>query len=111
MLSCFCKIKSFFRCILKDSCLFVQIYAFVAPKIIGGVNAPSPVGELGMAYMSQALELIDKEIELVSFAIIWHLLLLLLLSCCVYVGAICGINIVRFLLRRWISVSTFLWPF
>ncbi|MQL89882.1 hypothetical protein Taro_022466 [Colocasia esculenta] len=27
----------------------VTVCAFVAPKIIGGVNAPSPVGELGMA--------------------------------------------------------------
>lgn len=37
----------------------VQVFAFVAPKIIGGKNAPSPVGELGMVEMSQALNLID----------------------------------------------------
>ncbi|KAF5745881.1 riboflavin biosynthesis protein PYRR chloroplastic-like [Tripterygium wilfordii] len=36
-----------------------KVYAFVAPKIIGGRNAPSPVGELGMVEMSQALDLID----------------------------------------------------
>ncbi|XP_065875773.1 riboflavin biosynthesis protein PYRR, chloroplastic [Euphorbia lathyris] len=36
-----------------------KIFAFVAPKIIGGKNAPSPVGELGMVEMSQALDLID----------------------------------------------------
>ncbi|GAV63713.1 dCMP_cyt_deam_1 domain-containing protein/RibD_C domain-containing protein/DUF1768 domain-containing protein [Cephalotus follicularis] len=36
-----------------------KVYAFVAPKIIGGRNAPSPVGELGMVEMSQALNLID----------------------------------------------------
>ncbi|XP_028107888.1 riboflavin biosynthesis protein PYRR, chloroplastic isoform X2 [Camellia sinensis] len=36
-----------------------KVYAFVAPKIIGGKNAPSPVGELGMVEMTQALELID----------------------------------------------------
>lgn len=36
-----------------------KVYAFVAPKIIGGKNAPSPVGELGMVEMSQALKLID----------------------------------------------------
>nr|KYP64170.1 Riboflavin biosynthesis protein ribD [Cajanus cajan] len=36
-----------------------KVYAFVAPKIIGGKNAPSPVGELGMVEMSQALNLID----------------------------------------------------
>lgn len=46
--------------------LFVQVYAFVAPKIIGGKNAPSPVGELGMVEMSQALELIDVEYEKVN---------------------------------------------
>ncbi|TKY65346.1 Riboflavin biosynthesis protein PYRR [Spatholobus suberectus] len=36
-----------------------KVYAFVAPKIIGGKNAPSPVGDLGMVEMSQALNLID----------------------------------------------------
>ncbi|KAA8533408.1 hypothetical protein F0562_031158 [Nyssa sinensis] len=36
-----------------------KVYAFVAPKIIGGKNAPSPVGEVGMVEMTQALELID----------------------------------------------------
>lgn len=37
----------------------LQVFAFVAPKIIGGRNAPSPVGELGMVEMTQALDLID----------------------------------------------------
>ncbi|KAL0298462.1 UNVERIFIED_CONTAM: Riboflavin biosynthesis protein PYRR, chloroplastic [Sesamum radiatum] len=32
-----------------------KVHAFVAPKIIGGKNAPSPVGELGMVEMSQAM--------------------------------------------------------
>lgn len=36
-----------------------KVYAFVAPKIIGGKNAPSPVSELGMVEMTQALELTD----------------------------------------------------
>lgn len=40
-----------------------QVHAFVAPKIIGGKNAPSPVGELGMVEMSQALELSDVQYE------------------------------------------------
>ncbi|PIA43410.1 hypothetical protein AQUCO_01900060v1 [Aquilegia coerulea] len=40
-----------------------QVFAFVAPKIIGGVNAPSPVGELGMVEMSQALNLTDVSFE------------------------------------------------
>lgn len=40
-----------------------KVHAFVAPKIIGGKNAPSPVGELGMVEMTQALELIDVSYE------------------------------------------------
>lgn len=43
-----------------------KVHAFVAPKIIGGRNAPSPVGELGMVEMSQALELIDVNYEQVG---------------------------------------------
>jgi hypothetical protein len=43
-----------------------QVYAFVAPKIIGGKNAPSPVGDLGMVEMSQALNLIDVCYQQVS---------------------------------------------
>ncbi|KAG8380317.1 hypothetical protein BUALT_Bualt06G0003100 [Buddleja alternifolia] len=43
-----------------------KVHAFVAPKIIGGKNAPSPVGELGMVEMSQALELIDVQYEQVG---------------------------------------------
>ena len=34
-----------------------KVMAFVAPKIIGGQGAPSPVGELGFSNMNQALEL------------------------------------------------------
>ncbi|GJY59721.1 riboflavin biosynthesis protein PYRR, chloroplastic [Tanacetum coccineum] len=40
-----------------------HVHAFVAPKIIGGKNAPSPVGELRMVEMPQALELIDVSYE------------------------------------------------
>ncbi|PIN01833.1 hypothetical protein CDL12_25656 [Handroanthus impetiginosus] len=43
-----------------------KVHAFVAPKIIGGKNAPSPVGELGMVEMTQALELIDVQYEQVG---------------------------------------------
>ena len=34
-----------------------KIIAFIAPKIIGGRNAPSPVGDLGIDKMNQALQL------------------------------------------------------
>lgn len=36
-----------------------KVMAFVAPKIIGGERAPTPVGELGNVEMTQALTLID----------------------------------------------------
>ncbi|XP_043805090.1 riboflavin biosynthesis protein PYRR, chloroplastic isoform X1 [Manihot esculenta] len=43
-----------------------KVFAFVAPKIIGGKSAPTPVGELGMVEMSQALDLIDVCFEKVG---------------------------------------------
>ncbi|RVX07304.1 Riboflavin biosynthesis protein PYRR, chloroplastic [Vitis vinifera] len=43
-----------------------KVFAFVAPKIIGGKNAPTPVGELGMVEMTQALDLIDFSYEQVG---------------------------------------------
>lgn len=36
-----------------------KVLAFIAPKIIGGTNAPSPIGELGFTQMTQALLLED----------------------------------------------------
>ena len=42
---------------------FQQVYAFCAPKIIGGVTAPTPVGDLGMNQMTQAIDLIDVSYE------------------------------------------------
>ncbi|GAB4380832.1 MAG: bifunctional diaminohydroxyphosphoribosylaminopyrimidine deaminase/5-amino-6-(5-phosphoribosylamino)uracil reductase RibD [Elainellaceae cyanobacterium] len=34
-----------------------KIYAFIAPKLIGGATAPSPIGELGLTKMTDALKL------------------------------------------------------
>lgn len=34
-----------------------KILAFVAPKLIGGLDAPSPIGELGFSQMTEALPL------------------------------------------------------
>lgn len=34
-----------------------KVLAFIAPKIVGGHNAPSPVGDLGFDKMTQALQL------------------------------------------------------
>ena len=38
---------------------YLQVHAFVAPKVIDGKNTPSPVRELGTGEITQALELID----------------------------------------------------
>lgn len=34
-----------------------KVMAFIAPKIVGGITAPSPVGELGLTTMTRALSL------------------------------------------------------
>ena len=34
-----------------------KVYAFIAPKIIGGIHAPSPIGDLGLLNMTKAIEL------------------------------------------------------
>ncbi|ERN12804.1 hypothetical protein AMTR_s00043p00232340 [Amborella trichopoda] len=46
-----------------------KVCAFVCPKIIGGLKAPTPVGELGMVKMSQALNLTDVSFEQVILVI------------------------------------------
>ncbi len=43
-----------------------KIMAFIAPKIIGGVSAASPVGDLGLEKMSDALSLKDVTIRQVD---------------------------------------------
>jgi diaminohydroxyphosphoribosylaminopyrimidine deaminase / 5-amino-6-(5-phosphoribosylamino)uracil reductase len=43
-----------------------KVLAFIAPKIIGGTNAPTPVGDLGFTTMTQALSLENVEISLVG---------------------------------------------
>ena len=43
-----------------------KIYAFIAPKIIGGQDAPSPIGDLGLREMTKAIEL--QEVRLQSMA-------------------------------------------
>jgi diaminohydroxyphosphoribosylaminopyrimidine deaminase/5-amino-6-(5-phosphoribosylamino)uracil reductase len=48
-----------------------KLYAFIAPKIIGGVSAPSPIGDLGLTEMTQAIEL--KKLGLQSIGPDWLL--------------------------------------
>ena len=43
-----------------------KVMAFIAPKIIGGTSAPSPVGELGLSKMTDALPLKDIEIKAIA---------------------------------------------
>ena len=43
-----------------------KVLAFIAPKIIGGSNAPTPVGDLGFTTMNEALSLEGVEIRAVG---------------------------------------------
>ncbi|MBV6623101.1 MAG: bifunctional diaminohydroxyphosphoribosylaminopyrimidine deaminase/5-amino-6-(5-phosphoribosylamino)uracil reductase RibD [Rivularia sp. (in: Bacteria)] len=43
-----------------------KVLAFIAPKIIGGSNAPTPVGDLGLTTMTQALSLERVEMRIVG---------------------------------------------
>jgi hypothetical protein len=43
-----------------------KILAFVAPKLIGGHDAPTPLGDLGLLEMTQAVQLADTTFELVG---------------------------------------------
>lgn len=50
---------------LKDS-IIDKVWAFIAPKIIGGYDAPGPVGSLGIGQMSAALPLSQPSIQQVG---------------------------------------------
>jgi diaminohydroxyphosphoribosylaminopyrimidine deaminase/5-amino-6-(5-phosphoribosylamino)uracil reductase len=43
-----------------------KVMAFIAPKIIGGTSALSPVGELGLTMMTDALQLRDVEVKAIA---------------------------------------------
>lgn len=43
-----------------------KVMAFIAPKIIGGTSAPSPVGDLGLTQMTDALGLDKIEIQTID---------------------------------------------
>lgn len=43
-----------------------KVSAFVAPKIIGGLTAPTPIGELGLSQMTEAICLADVTIEQIA---------------------------------------------
>lgn len=43
-----------------------KVYAFVAPKIVGGLHAPTPVGNIGIASMGNAIQLEQTCIRLIE---------------------------------------------
>lgn len=43
-----------------------KVMAFIAPKIIGGTSAPSPVGDLGLTAMTDALQLKDIGVRAIA---------------------------------------------
>jgi diaminohydroxyphosphoribosylaminopyrimidine deaminase / 5-amino-6-(5-phosphoribosylamino)uracil reductase len=43
-----------------------KVMAFIAPKIIGGKDAPSPVGNLGLTSMTEALQLKNIEVKVID---------------------------------------------
>jgi diaminohydroxyphosphoribosylaminopyrimidine deaminase/5-amino-6-(5-phosphoribosylamino)uracil reductase len=47
-----------------------KIWAFVAPKIIGGAQAPSPIGELGLTNMTEALPLNQVQLHSIGHDIL-----------------------------------------
>ncbi|MBW4418698.1 MAG: bifunctional diaminohydroxyphosphoribosylaminopyrimidine deaminase/5-amino-6-(5-phosphoribosylamino)uracil reductase RibD [Myxacorys californica WJT36-NPBG1] len=50
---------------ISDQCV-QKVWAFIAPKIIGGIDAPSPVGGLGLTEMTQALSLTQVTTEAIG---------------------------------------------
>ena len=40
--------------------------AFIAPKIIGGTDAPTPIGDLSLSKMTDALQLKDIEVKAID---------------------------------------------
>jgi diaminohydroxyphosphoribosylaminopyrimidine deaminase/5-amino-6-(5-phosphoribosylamino)uracil reductase len=50
---------------LKDR-VIDKIWAFIAPKLIGGEGAPGPVGELDICHMQEALHLNQTQCEVVG---------------------------------------------
>ena len=47
---------------LQSNCVD-EVYAFIAPKIIGGEHSKSPIGGKGIELMRNAITLKDTEIE------------------------------------------------
>ncbi|MEM6839375.1 MAG: bifunctional diaminohydroxyphosphoribosylaminopyrimidine deaminase/5-amino-6-(5-phosphoribosylamino)uracil reductase RibD [Cyanobacteria bacterium P01_C01_bin.120] len=50
---------------LSQACV-QKVHAFIAPKLVGGVIAPTPVGELGITQMTAAIGLTDITMQQVT---------------------------------------------
>jgi diaminohydroxyphosphoribosylaminopyrimidine deaminase / 5-amino-6-(5-phosphoribosylamino)uracil reductase len=50
---------------IQDHCI-QKVYAFIAPKLIGGATAPSPIGDLGLLEMTKAIELEQVSLQSIT---------------------------------------------
>lgn len=57
---------------LLDGDLVDEVHAFIAPKLIGGRQAPSPIGGLGRAAMGEAVGLVTPEVQLLDGDVYLH---------------------------------------
>ena len=57
---------------LLDMQAIDEVHAFIAPKIIGGKNAPSPLAGQGIAQMSEALQIDNPEVSTVEGDVYLH---------------------------------------
>jgi diaminohydroxyphosphoribosylaminopyrimidine deaminase/5-amino-6-(5-phosphoribosylamino)uracil reductase len=51
------------------------MHAFIAPKLIGGAKALSPIGGRGIEYMTEALKLKEPRVEVIGEDVLIHGLL------------------------------------
>jgi diaminohydroxyphosphoribosylaminopyrimidine deaminase / 5-amino-6-(5-phosphoribosylamino)uracil reductase len=57
---------------LFDQRLIDEVYAFVAPKLIGGDSAVSPLGGTGLPAMRDAVSLVDPEVRQLDSDVLIH---------------------------------------
>jgi diaminohydroxyphosphoribosylaminopyrimidine deaminase/5-amino-6-(5-phosphoribosylamino)uracil reductase len=57
---------------LLSSRLIDEVYAFIAPKVVGGAHALSPIGGEGISALSESLSLADIGIEILGTDVLIH---------------------------------------
>jgi diaminohydroxyphosphoribosylaminopyrimidine deaminase/5-amino-6-(5-phosphoribosylamino)uracil reductase len=55
-----------------DERLIDEVHAFIAPKLIGGDAALSPIGGRGVEQMSKALKLKEPRVEMIGEDVLVH---------------------------------------